>query len=197
MVRHDYAELHCHSNFSFLDGASHPDDLVERAADLGYRALAITDHNGFYGAVRFSEAARRLGLSAVYGVEVGLPKTEDGGRQTADDPIARAEERDRESSVFRLPSSDSAPEGRRRGRTKRMHGAKPTGPDETEHLVLLAPSAKGHAALSRLVTRAQFRGEKDRPVYDWEDLAEAASSGRLVALTGCHRGAMPSAAETR
>ena len=76
-----------------------------------------------------------------------------------------------------------------------MHGAKPTGPDETDHLVLLAPSAKGHAALSRLVTRAQFRGEKDRPVYDWEDLAEAASSGRLVALTGCHRGAVPSAAQ--
>ena len=195
-MRHEYAELHCHSNFSFLDGASHPDDLVERAADLGYRALAITDHDGFYGAVRFSEAARRVGLPAVYGVEVGLPaQTEDGRRRTEEDPIAKAEARDRETSDFRLPTSDSAPEGRRRGRTKRMHGAKPTAPDETEHLVLLAPSAEGYAALSRLVTRAQFRGEKDRPVYGWEDVAEAASTGRLVALTGCHRGAVPAAAQ--
>jgi error-prone DNA polymerase len=76
-----------------------------------------------------------------------------------------------------------------------MHGAKPIGPDETEHLVLLAPSAQGYAAISRLVTLAQFRGEKDRPVYDWEDLAGAASAGRLVALTGCNRGAVPAAAE--
>ena len=76
-----------------------------------------------------------------------------------------------------------------------MHGAKPIGPDETEHLVLLARSAQGYAAISRLVTLAQFRGEKDRPVYDWEDLAGAASAGRLVALTGCNRGAVPAAAE--
>ena len=53
-----YAELHCHSNFSFLDGASHPEELVEEAARLGLAALALTDHNGFYGVVRFAEAAR-------------------------------------------------------------------------------------------------------------------------------------------
>lgn len=44
-----YAELHCHANFSFLDGASHPEDLVETAVELGYQALAVTNHNGFYG----------------------------------------------------------------------------------------------------------------------------------------------------
>ena len=52
-----YAELHCHSNFSFLDGASHPEELAEEAARLGLEALALTDHNGFYGIVRFAEAA--------------------------------------------------------------------------------------------------------------------------------------------
>ena len=56
-----YAELHCHSNFSFLDGASHPEELVTEAARLGLEALALTDHNGFYGIVRFAEAARELG----------------------------------------------------------------------------------------------------------------------------------------
>ena len=52
-----YAELHCHTNFSFLDGASHPEELAEEAARLGLTALAVTDHDGFYGVVRFSEAA--------------------------------------------------------------------------------------------------------------------------------------------
>ncbi|MGH9267512.1 MAG: PHP domain-containing protein, partial [Acidimicrobiales bacterium] len=46
-----YAELHCHSNFSFLDGASHPEELAEEAARLGLSALALTDHDGFYGVV--------------------------------------------------------------------------------------------------------------------------------------------------
>jgi len=48
-----YVELHCHSNFSLLDGVSHPEDLVSRAAELGMPALALTDHNGLYGAIRF------------------------------------------------------------------------------------------------------------------------------------------------
>ncbi|WP_144127967.1 error-prone DNA polymerase [Catellatospora sichuanensis] len=67
-----YAELHCHSNFSFLDGASSPEDLVTEAVRLGLDALAITDHDGFYGAVQFAGAARAVGLPTVYGVEVSL-----------------------------------------------------------------------------------------------------------------------------
>ena len=53
-----YAELHCHTNFSFLDGASAADQLVDRAVELGLSALALTDHQGLYGVVRFSTAAR-------------------------------------------------------------------------------------------------------------------------------------------
>ena len=70
-----YAELHCHSNFSFLDGASHPDELVEEAVRLGLEALAITDHDGMYGAVRFAEAAATAGLPTVFGAEVTLGLT--------------------------------------------------------------------------------------------------------------------------
>jgi error-prone DNA polymerase len=70
-----YAELHCHSNFSFLDGASHPEELVEEAARLGLAALAITDHDGFYGVVRFAEAARPLALPTVFGTEMTLGAT--------------------------------------------------------------------------------------------------------------------------
>jgi len=68
----DYAELHCHSNFSFLDGASHPEELAEEAARLGLTALAITDHDGFYGVVRFAEAARAVDLPTVFGAELTL-----------------------------------------------------------------------------------------------------------------------------
>src|SRR4051812_13924254 len=67
-----YAELHCHSHFSFLDGASAPDELVERAIALGLPALGLTDHQGLYGAVRFSTAAEAVGLHPVIGIEVEL-----------------------------------------------------------------------------------------------------------------------------
>ncbi len=75
-----YAELHCHSNFSFLDGASSPEDLATEAARLGLDALALTDHDGFYGAVVFAGAAKAIGLPTVYGVEVslGLPSGQTG-----------------------------------------------------------------------------------------------------------------------
>jgi error-prone DNA polymerase len=67
-----YAELHCHSNFSFLDGASHPEELVGQASRLGLSALALTDHDGLYGVVRFSEVARAVGLPSVFGAELSL-----------------------------------------------------------------------------------------------------------------------------
>ncbi len=70
-----YAELHCHSNFSFLDGASHPEELAEEAARLGLSALALTDHDGLYGVVRFAEAARAVGLPTVFGAELTLDLT--------------------------------------------------------------------------------------------------------------------------
>src|SRR5579875_3396925 len=76
----EYAELHCHSNFSFLDGASHPEELVAEAARLGLAGLAVTDHDGLYGAVRFSEAARDLGVPTVFGAELtlGLRRRQNG-----------------------------------------------------------------------------------------------------------------------
>ena len=75
-----YAELHCHSHFSFLDGSSSPEQLAETAAGLGLSALALTDHDGFYGIVRFAEAARAHGLATVFGTEIslGLPGPQNG-----------------------------------------------------------------------------------------------------------------------
>jgi error-prone DNA polymerase len=68
----DYAELHCLSNFSFLRGASHPGELVERAKALGYRALALTDECSLAGAVRAHQAAKECGLPLILGTEISL-----------------------------------------------------------------------------------------------------------------------------
>jgi error-prone DNA polymerase len=65
-----YAELHCKTNFSFLEGASHPDELAIRAAELGYAALAITDRNSLAGVVRAHGAAKQLGLKLLIGAEI-------------------------------------------------------------------------------------------------------------------------------
>jgi error-prone DNA polymerase len=74
-----YAELHCHSNFSFLDGASHPEELVEEAARLGLSAIALTDHDGMYGVVRFAEAAKAYGMRTLYGAELSTGLSEPQG----------------------------------------------------------------------------------------------------------------------
>jgi error-prone DNA polymerase len=70
-----YAELHTHSAFSFLDGASTPEELATEAARLGLRAIALTDHDGLYGVVRFAEAARELSMRTVFGAELSLGET--------------------------------------------------------------------------------------------------------------------------
>ncbi|MHA3703625.1 error-prone DNA polymerase [Jatrophihabitans sp. YIM 134969] len=67
-----FADLHAHSSFSFLDGSSGPERMVEEAVALGLEALAITDHDGFYGIVRFAEAASAFGLPTVFGAELNL-----------------------------------------------------------------------------------------------------------------------------
>ncbi len=68
----EYAELHAHSAFSFLDGVSPPERLVTEAVRLGLSGLALTDHDGFHGAARFAEAAEGTGLPTIFGSELTL-----------------------------------------------------------------------------------------------------------------------------
>ncbi len=88
-----WAELHCHSSYSFLDGASSPEDLAAEAAALGLEALAITDHDGMYGVPQFAQAAARLkqrtgtGLGTVFGAELSLDLP--GGQGGVPDPAGR------------------------------------------------------------------------------------------------------------
>src|SRR4051794_10597805 len=67
-----YVELHCHSAYSFLDGASHPVELAGGAAELGYPALALTDHDGLHGAMEIAQALKPLGVRPITGAEVTL-----------------------------------------------------------------------------------------------------------------------------
>jgi len=67
-----YVELHCHSAYSFLDGASQPEELAARAAELGHEALALTDHDGVYGSLEFAHAAKAFGVRPITGAEVTL-----------------------------------------------------------------------------------------------------------------------------
>ena len=67
-----YVELHCHSNYSFQEGASSIDEMVSRAVEFGYPALALTDHDNLCGAMEFAQWAGRLGVRPITGVEVTL-----------------------------------------------------------------------------------------------------------------------------
>jgi error-prone DNA polymerase len=162
-----YAELHCHSNFSFLDGASHPEELVEEAARLGLKALALTDHEGMYGVVRFAEAARAAGLPTVFGAELGI-----------DAPVGQ-------EAPPRTPPRGIAAAARPRAGT-----ADPAG----EHLVVLARDPEGYARLCRAISAAQMAGAKGAPRHDLGRLAEL-HGGHWLVLTGCRKGAVPRALE--
>jgi len=92
-----YAELHCRSNFTFLEGASHPEELVETGVALGLDAIALTDRDGLYGAVRFAKAAKPTTLGAIVGVEL-----------TLDAPDLRPTGRDGRSLARKMTPAESA-----------------------------------------------------------------------------------------
>jgi error-prone DNA polymerase len=164
-----YAELHCHSNFSFLDGASHPEELVEEAERLGLKALALTDHDGMYGVVRFAEAAQAVGVPAVFGAELTLD-------------LAR-----------RAPRTSGRPQGRRPGPAGTLGHRQAAADPEGHHLVVLARDPEGYARLCRVLSEAHLAGgEKGQPIVSLATLAEAHGDHWMV-LTGCRKGEVPTA----
>ena len=192
-----YAELHAHTNFSFLDGASPPADLVERAVELGLSALAVTDRQGLYGVVRFTSAAEEAGLHPVVGVEVELVDA------AAPDPHglvipARRPPRTRGRPA---PGGDPPP-GPRAGLPARPRPERARLPGHREpvredhrgvgagergpHLVLLARDGTGYRSLCRLLSRANLAGTKAAPRVTQALLAGHVEG--LVALSGCRHG---------
>jgi error-prone DNA polymerase len=178
-----YAELHCHSAFSFLDGASLPEELAREAARLGLEALALTDHDGFYGVVRFAEAAAAAGLPTVFGSELTL---ELHGVQ------ARSLHGVQARSLHGVQArSLHGVQARSLARRSQAGAADPGG----RHLVVLARDSEGYARLARTISAAHLAArEKNLPKATLADLA-GAHGGRWLVLTGCRKGAVPAALE--
>jgi error-prone DNA polymerase len=176
-----YVELHAHSAFSFLDGASSPAELAAAAAELGYPAIALTDHDGLWGSMEFAHACRGLGVHAITGAEVTVV-------DETDKPVP---EMDRPAG----PVTAATPQGLR-CRQVLAHGgpsaAPPARGDGREfHLTLLVESPVGYRNLCRVLTESH-RGTRPRP--DREPLPPTVSldfierhSDGLVCLSGCAR----------
>ncbi|WP_216898647.1 error-prone DNA polymerase [Nocardia alni] len=174
-----YAELHAHSAYSFLDGACQPEELVEEAVRLGLEALALTDHDGFYGVVRFAEAAAEWGLPTVFGAELSLPFSSSRhalGRDGADGLRPKAR---RNGEAGRANGA-----GDRRNTEPRTGSPDPGG----THLLVLARGQEGYRRLSREIAAAHMAGgEKGILRYDLDRLS-AAAGGHWQILTGCRKG---------
>jgi error-prone DNA polymerase len=152
-----YAELHCLTNFTFLRGASHPEELVERAARLGYSALAVTDECSLAGVVRAYVAAKEHGLKLIAGTEVVFA--------TGNDRSGRARD------ARRSAPSPLAGEGQDEG-------------DTTLRLVLLATDREGYGNLSALITRARRRSKKGEYALVPADLEDGLPGCLALLLPG-------------
>jgi len=168
----EYVELHAHSAYSFLDGASRPEELSLRAAELGYRALALTDHDGLYGSMEFARSARSLGIRPITGAEVTFESPFDDERE--DDG---REER-----------SGTGPDAKRAWAERRGRIDASTRPDEAGpryHMTILAETPVGYANLCRLLTRAHMENPRGDPRVRLDALLERPEG--LIVLTGCRR----------
>ncbi|HUR16307.1 MAG TPA: PHP domain-containing protein, partial [Candidatus Limnocylindrales bacterium] len=195
-----FAELHCHSNFSFLDGASPVDDLAERAATLGMTALAVTDHNGLYGAVRFATAVHEAGLRAIVGMEVELldsvvpdlsgvvvprrQRRKSRAKAGGDLELDLSDPPPAEGRAVRPAIDRLRPPGHREPKREDLRGvrSRELGP----HLVLLARDMLGYRSLCRLTSSAHLAGTKGAPKFTHALLAKHTEG--LVALSGCRHG---------
>jgi DNA polymerase III alpha subunit len=106
-----YIELHAASAFSFLQGASLPEALVERAAALGYPAVALLDADGVYGAPRFHKAAKQAGLKAIIGAEltIGDRDQDQGSRACQEFPVVDPDSRSPIPIPIPIPDPDPDP----------------------------------------------------------------------------------------
>lgn len=155
-----FVHLHVHSRFSFMDGAADLDGLIERAAHLGMPALALTDHQGLYGAVRFYRKCLKAGIKPIVGAEIVLEPAGLAGEESDLPPHAR----------LTLP----APVGFGRAAAAGFH------------LTLLAKDITGYRNLCRLLSRTHVRTGDDPSVVPLADLARFSEG--LIGLTGCPNG---------
>ncbi len=187
-----YAELHAHSSYSFLDGASSPEELLEEAERLGLHALAITDHDGFYGIVRFAEAAETASVKTVFGAELSLGLS--GPQNGEADPegshllvLAR-----REEGYHRLAKAITEAQLRGGEKGRPVYDLEELGEIAGGHWVVLTGCRKGavRQALSRSSSgEGACRNLVEQAYFDTQPVAATQSAAgeeidRLVRLFG-------------
>jgi error-prone DNA polymerase len=164
-----YIELHARSAFSFLEGASLPEQLIESCASMGMPAMALLDRDGVYGAPRFYMAGKKVGIKAHMGAEVTC--------EMCSPPRHRGPERFRKSNISSVSDSARSPvEGCLPGATR---------------LPLLIESRAGYQNLCRLITKMKLRAKKNEGAVFEDELREHA--GGLIGLTGGDNGPLAAA----
>lgn len=156
----DFVHLHMHSRFSFGDGACDLDDVIARALEFEMPALALTDHQGLYGAIRFYRKALAAGLRPILGAEVVVQAAGIPGEEGDLPPEIR----------LHLPASVGSARAAGRG----------------WHLTLLVRDISGYRNLCRLLSRAHVRSADEPSVVSLRDLARCSEG--LIALSGCRNG---------
>ena len=177
-----YVPLWCKSNFSFLEGASHPDELVETAHALGLPALALTDRDGVHGVVRAHVKARELGVPLIVGAEVMVG---DGGPADVEATV-----RDEGPAGAEAAIGDEDPAGAGVGPGTTAGTSAPT-----STCVLLAMNRTGYANLCRLITAGRLRRPKGESCVTWPEVRARAEG--LVALLGGERSVLAREEEPR
>ena len=201
-----FVHLHLHTTFSFGDGACRINEVVMRAAELGMPALAVTDHEGLYGAVRFYQACKAAGIKPIVGVELTVePAVGPGGRvwepgadgaadaavrpARATPPADPGERARRTGAATPAAAAALAPDGRiahlKAAATVPPAAARASGAGGY-HLVLLAKDYAGWSNLCRIISAAHLEHPGEPPLARLATLAE--HGGHLVALSGCRRG---------
>ena len=166
-----FVHLHVASGYSLRHGASHPATLVERAAEHGMDALALTDRDGAYGAVKFAKACAAAGIRPVFGVDLAVTPTSTPGGTSGGARDGRAGRAGpARGGAFLEPAADGS------------------GVRGLPRVTLLARDGRGWSALCRLISATHLAGERGRPVSSLELVAEhagaAAQAGSVAVLLG-------------
>ena len=166
-----FVHLHVASGYSLKHGASHPKQLVERAAEHGMDALALTDRDGAYGIVKFAQACESWGVRPIFGVDLAMaPVTPVIHGELAH--FLRGPERGNSPSIKKSIKNRTVPA---RGGAFRL---------ELRRVTFLARDGKGWAQLCRLISATHLAGERGQPVSSLDLVAEHASGGGIAVLLG-------------
>ncbi len=185
-----YIPLWCKSNFSFLEGASHPDELVEEAHRLGLRSIALTDRDGVHGAVRAHVKARELGVQLLHGAQVTVAAP---GASLAPSPVGAPRRVGLHAELPCDADDELAPmAGARRGRLRKARApaqldlsarsvsSSAGAPISSSIITLLVQDRHGWASLCRLLTAGRRRVAKGDSLVSWPEVCERAPG--LLAL---------------